>query len=92
MLWRIKWFYVILYFLLVFQLDVSLIPEIRERVRTQCVKVGVIKKIVVYDVSLIFGHISGLTFVLDPTLVVQLLFTPQVVPFYYRPIPKVWFP
>ncbi|VDK25014.1 unnamed protein product [Taenia asiatica] len=32
-------------------LDVSLIPEIRERVRTQCAKVGVIKKIVVYDTN-----------------------------------------
>uniref|UniRef100_A0A5K3FUJ1 RRM domain-containing protein n=1 Tax=Mesocestoides corti TaxID=53468 RepID=A0A5K3FUJ1_MESCO len=33
------------------QLDVSLIPEIRERVRTQCAKVGVVKKIVVYDTN-----------------------------------------
>ncbi|KAL5106828.1 HIV Tat-specific factor 1 [Taenia crassiceps] len=32
-------------------LDVSLIPEIRERVRTQCAKVGVVKKIVVYDTN-----------------------------------------
>ncbi|CDS43614.1 HIV Tat specific factor 1 [Echinococcus multilocularis] len=32
-------------------LDVSLIPEIRERVRTQCAKVGAIKKIVVYDTN-----------------------------------------
>uniref|UniRef100_A0A0R3WYW7 RRM_3 domain-containing protein n=1 Tax=Hydatigena taeniaeformis TaxID=6205 RepID=A0A0R3WYW7_HYDTA len=35
-------------------LDVSLIPEIRERVRIQCAKVGAIKKIAVYDVSCLF--------------------------------------
>lgn len=32
-------------------LDVSLIPNIRERVRTQCAKVGVVKKIVVHDTN-----------------------------------------
>ncbi|VDL24980.1 unnamed protein product [Hymenolepis diminuta] len=32
-------------------LDVSLIPDVRERVRIQCAKVGVVKKIVVHDTN-----------------------------------------